>query len=292
MSSTLDTRLSQSTAGLEWLPVAAGLLALYVPSFYDLATTLWQKDEFAHGPIILAVVAWLIWDRRQALFAAPARTAPLPGFALLLFGLLIYAVGRSQDIILFEVGSLAPILAGVLLATRGWPGLRHFWFAILFIAFLVPLPGFFVDALTGPLKQNVSAIAEQLLYAAAYPIARNGVVLTIGQYQLLVADACSGLNSMFSLSALGLLYLYLMRYQSWLHNGLVLASILPTAFCANIVRVMILVLVTYHYGDAAGQGFVHNFSGMLLFIIALLGLFAFDALLRVAGAFFGRGRKA
>jgi exosortase B len=292
LAAVLETKPSQGTAGLEWLPVAAGLLVLYVPSFYDLATTLWQIDDYAHGPIILVVIAWLIWDRRQALFAAPARTAPLPGFALLLFGLLIYALGRSQDIILFEVGSLAPILAGVLLATRGWPGLGAFWFSILFIAFLVPLPGFFVDALTGPLKQNVSAVAEQLLYAAAYPIARNGVVLTIGQYQLLVADACSGLNSMFSLSALGALYLYLMRYRSWLHNGLVLASILPIAFCANIVRVMFLVLVTYHFGDAAGQGFVHNFSGMSLFIIALLGLFAFDALLRVAGAFFGRERKA
>ncbi len=156
--------------------------------------------------------------------------------------------------------------------------------------FLVPLPGFFVDALTGPLKQLVSAIAEQLLYAAGYPIARSGVVLTIGQYQLLVADACSGLNSMFSLSALGLLYLYLMRYKSWLHNGLLLASILPIAFCANIVRVMILMLVTYHFGDAAGQGLMHGFFGMVLFVIALLILFGFDSLLRLAGAFISRGK--
>jgi exosortase B len=292
MAVVLETNLARGTVGLQWLPVAAGLLALYVPTFYDFSTTLWQQDEGAHGPIILAVVAWLIWDRRQALMIAPARTAPLPGFALLVFGLLIYAVGRSQEISIFEVGSLVPVLAGALLAVRGWPGLCAFWFAILFIAYLVPMPGFLADALTGPLKQNVSAIAEQLLYAAGYPIARNGVVLTIGQYQLLVADACSGLNSMFSLSALGLLYLYLMRYQSWLHNGLVLASILPIAFCANIVRVMTLVLVTYHFGDAAGQGFAHSVAGMLLFIIALLGLLAFDALLRLAENFFGRGRTA
>ncbi|MBI1991283.1 MAG: exosortase, partial [Betaproteobacteria bacterium] len=178
----------------------------------------------------------------------------------------------------------------VLLVARGWAGIRALWFPLLFIVFLVPLPGFFVDALTMPLKQNVSVIAEQLLYVAGYPIARNGVVLTIGQYQLLVADACSGLNTMFSLSALGLLYLSLMRYLSWWHNGLILASILPIAFCANIVRVMILVLVTYHLGDAAGQGFLHNFSGMALFIIALLILFGFDALLRLFGGLFRRGR--
>jgi exosortase len=150
---------------------------------------------------------------------------------------------------------------------------------LVFIVYLIPLPGIFVDAVTGPLKQYVSAIAEQLLYVAGYPIARSGVVLTIGQYQLLIADACSGLNSMFSISAIGLLYLYLMRYTNWLHNGLVLASLLPIAFCANIVRVVILVLVTYHFGDAAGQGFLHGLSGMMLFVVGLILILLLDGVL-------------
>ena len=279
MSAVLDTKLFRGSVGFEWLPVVAGLLILYIPTFYDLASTDWKQDDFAHGPIILAVILWLIWDKRQVLLAAPTHAAPIPGVALLVFGLLLYVVGRSQEIMIFEVGALAPILSGVLLAMRGWPALRAFWFMLLFIAYLVPLPGFFVDALTLPLKQDVSVIAEQILYTAGYPIAHNGVILTIGQYQLLVADACSGLNSMFSLSALGLLYLYLMRYKSWLHNCLILASLLPIAFCANIVRVIILVLVTYHFGDAAGQGLVHGFSGMVLFIIALIAILLLDAIL-------------
>jgi exosortase/archaeosortase family protein len=70
-----------------------------------------------------------------------------------------------------------------------------------------------------------------------------------------------------------------MRYKSWLHNGLILASLLPIAFCANIVRVMFLVLVTYHYGDAAGQGFLHGFSGIVLFTIALIIIVLLDAIL-------------
>lgn len=279
MSAVLDAKPSQGAARLEWLPVLAGLLVLYVPAFYDLAATLWQDDDYAHGPIILAVIVWLIWDRRQVLLVAPTRAAPGPGFALLVFGLLLYVVGRSQNINVFAIGALVPILAGVLLAMRGWPSLRAFWFPIFFVAFLVPFPNVFVDAVTGPLKRNVSAVAEQILYAAGYPIARDGVMLTIGQYQLLVADACSGLNSMISLSALGLLYLYLMHYRNWLHNGLILASLLPIAFCANIVRVIILLLVTYHFGDAAGQGFLHGFSGMVLFMIALIILLLFDAIL-------------
>jgi len=279
MPAALDTKLLRGSTGFEWLPVVAGLLVLFVPTFYDLGTTLWQRDDFAHGPIVLAVIIWLIWDKRQVLLAAPARTAPGLGFTLLVFGLLLYITGRSQDIKLIEVGALIPILAGVILAMRGWPAFRALWFMLLFTGYLVPLPGFFVDRLTGPLKQNVSTIAEHILYAAGYPIAQNGVMLSIGQYQLLVSDACSGLNSMFSLSAVGLLYLYLMRYKSWLHNGLILASLLPIAFCANIVRVIILVLVTYHFGDAAGQGFVHSFSGMVLFVTALTVVLLFDAIL-------------
>jgi len=279
MSAVLESKRFRGAAGFEWLPVVAGLLILYVPTFYDLASMIWVRDGDAHGPIILAVIVWLIWDKRQVLLDTPNRTVPVPGFALLVFGLLLYVVGRSQAIMIFQVGALVPILAGVLLAMRGWPALRALWFMLLFIAYLVPLPGYFEDAMTLPLKQNVSVIATQILYAAGYPIAHEGVILTVGQYQLLVADACAGLNSMFSLSALGLLYLYLMRYQSWLHNGLILASLLPIAFCANIVRVIILVLVTYHFGDAAGQGFVHGFSGIVLFVIALIVMLLLDAIL-------------
>lgn len=283
MSAVLNSHPSPRTAGLEWLPVLAGLLLLYVPTFYGLATTLWQEDDHAHGPIILAVIVWLIWRERHALWAPAARTAPVPGIALLIFGLLLYAVGRSQDINLFEVGALAPILAGVVLAMRGWPALRALWFPILFVVFLVPFPNVFVDAATGPLKQGVSAVAEKILYATGYPIARDGVMLTIGQYQLLVADACSGLNSMISLSALGLLYLYLMQRKSWLHNGLILASILPIAFAANIVRVLMLVLITYYLGDAAGQGFLHGGAGIVLLLAALVAILLLDfILMRIA----------
>jgi exosortase len=152
----------------------------------------------------------------------------------------------------------------------------------MFLAFMVPLPGFIRIPLTGPLREYVSVIAEVGLRALDYPIARSGVILNIGPYQLLVADACSGINSMFALMALGLLYLYLMRYRSMWRNGILLTSILPIAFAANIVRVVTLVLVTYHFGDAAGQGVIHGLSGIGLFIIALLMLFSLDAALGAA----------
>ncbi|HSY27091.1 MAG TPA: archaeosortase/exosortase family protein, partial [Burkholderiaceae bacterium] len=147
-----------------------------------------------------------------------------------------------------------------------------------FMLFLVPLPGALIDAVTGPLKTQISIIAEALLYYLGYPIARSGVTIVIGSYQLLVSDACSGLHSMFSLSALGLFYLHLMQHRNWLRNGLIVTSILPIAFAANVVRVILLVLVTYHLGDAAGRGFLHGFAGMMMFVAALCSLFLLDGL--------------
>ena len=104
-------------------------------------------------------------------------------------------------------------------------------------------------------------------------------MLTIGTYQLLVADACSGLNSMFSLSAMGILYLYIMQHTSKLRIVLLLLSIWPVAFLANMLRVLILSLITYYLGDEAGQGFLHGFAGIMLFIAGLLFLMGLDGLL-------------
>jgi exosortase B len=278
-----DMELARNPAPCNWLawwPVALGLLALYGPTYYDMAHTLWNTEEQAHGPMVVGVSLWLMWQRRFALAESGDRPRVALGSAVLVCGLLIYAVGRSQDAMLLEAGSQIPVLGGVLLAACGRRAVRAFAFPLFFLIFSVPLPGLLVDSLTAPLKQFVSVAAEWLLYAAGYPIARNGVMLAIGQYQLLVADACSGLHSLFSLSALGLLYIYLMAYRSRTHNILLLASVLPIAVVTNVIRVVLLVLVTYYFGDAAAQGFIHGFAGLAMFAIALAVLFTLDGLFR------------
>lgn len=264
-------------AWIGWLPVAIGLLLLYGPNYYTYFHTIWDTEEQGHGPLILAVVIWLIWQKKDALVDPASVPRPVLGFVLLAFGLLLYVVGTSQDILMLAVGSHIPVLAGTVLIVRGAKSLQPLWFALFFLIFMIPLPGMVVDALTNPLKRHVSEIAEHILYSVGYPIARSGVTLTIGQYQLLVADACSGLHSLYSLTALGLLYLYLMRHTNVFRNGLLAAVILPIAFGANVIRVMFLVLVTYHLGDEAGQGFLHGLAGMVLFVAALLLLFLIDA---------------
>ncbi len=264
-----------------WLIALAGFAAMYLPVYWWAANGIWQSDEQAHGAIVFVVALWLFWTARTAVAEAPVRPAPLVGWPVFLIGLLLYIAGRAFNISIFEMASQIPVIAGALLLMRGWSALRAAWFPVFYLAFMIPLPGIFVDAITGPLKQSISDIVVSALYSLGYPIARSGVIISIGQYQLLVADACSGLHSMFSLSALGTLFMYIMGRKSLLHNTIMLASILPIAFFANIVRVIILVLVTYYLGDEAGQGFLHGTAGMVLMMAALIGFFLLDALLAV-----------
>jgi len=264
---------------VEWLPAWVGLLAMYVPTFYFLANGIWQGDDNAHGPIVLLVSLYFFWRGFAKVQSAPKMPSIAVGSTVLILGVLCYVLGRSQELLLLEVGSQIPVIAGLILIARGTQALKAIWFPIVFLVFMIPLPGFIVDSATGPLKQYVSLLVEHGLYVAGYPIARSGVVLSIGQYQLLVADACSGLHSMFSLSALGVLYLYMVQRRSAIHNILLLLSIWPIAFLANVIRVAALVLITYYFGDEAGQGFLHEFAGMILFVVALGFLVLFDEML-------------
>ncbi len=262
-----------------WWPVFLGLLVLYVPTYVDLASGPWTKDQNAHGPIVLAVVLWLIWQNRSVFATSEFKPNNLLGGITFGFGLLLYIFGRSQDILIFEVVSQIPVLIGTAVLIYGTKVVRSLWFPLFFLIFLIPLPGFVIDSVTGSLKQQVSVLVEHILYWFGYPVARSGVVLTVGPYQLLIADACSGLNSMFALSAMGILYIYLTARKNLAHNFLLLLSLLPIAFLTNVIRVITLVLVTYYFGDEAGQGFVHDFAGIMEFIIALLLLFLLDAIL-------------
>jgi exosortase B len=256
-----------------------GFALLYLPSYADLSTTIWASDEQGHGPIILAVSAWLLFNKRFELTQAPQRPLPSLGWPLLVFSLVLYALGRSQKIIIFEIGSQITLLTSLLLIFKGKSALRLAWFPLFFLLFMVPLPGALVATVTGPLKLAVSSVASSLLYEMGYPVARTGVIMSVGPYQLLVADACAGLNSMFTLEALGMLYMNLMNYTNVKRNVTLALLLVPIAFLANIVRVMILVLVTYHFGDEAGQGFVHGFAGMVLFMVALALMLVADKLL-------------
>jgi len=269
------------TGRLSFALLMGGLALLYVPTLVDLFNGLWRTDEQGHGPIVLGLVGWLFYRNGPAMRSVSSGgTDSRALWTLLLVSLLVYVLGRAQGIQVLEVGSAIGVVAALIGLNFGWSALRKAAFPLFFMLFIVPLPGALVDAITMPMKIAVSNVVEWILHGFGYPIGRSGVVLQIGSYSLLVADACAGLHTLFTLEALGLLYLNLVRHPSPVRNIAVGVLGIPIAFAANVTRVIVLVLLTYYFGDEVGQGFLHGFAGFLLFGSALLLLIGVDVLIR------------
>jgi len=285
MTTTLDSGTPDTAVAwpqrlaLGW-PVVLGMLLLYVPTLYDLWTGIWLTESYAHGPIILGLAVWLLMRQWPEMLARRAARPGRGAWPLAVFGLLMYVVGRSQEILMFEMASGVVLLCALIVFNYGWRALRRQWFPIFFMFFMLPLPSVIVDAVTIPMKMAVSYATEHLLFLFGYPIARSGVILQIGQYQLLVADACAGLQTLLTLESLGLFYLNVVRHTAAFRNVMLGLLIIPISFTANVIRVVTLTLITYYFGDAAGQGFLHGFAGMVLFVSALTLIIGIDSLLQ------------
>ena len=135
------------------------------------------------------------------------------GWTALLLGLALMFLARTQGVLTVETFSILPVIAGCVLLSAGWPMLRVLAFPIGFLFFAVPMPDWLIDAATVPLKVLISDLVTRILYAMGYPVAQNGVMIMIGSYQLMVKDACSGMNSIFALSAIGVFYAYAFRWD-------------------------------------------------------------------------------
>jgi exosortase B len=269
---------------------------MYGPTLYDLLKTdgLWTRPDYGHGPLILGISLFLLWRRwGAATDGLPPGThaAAWPIFAI---GALLYLSGRWFDAIVAEVGSLIWMIAGCVALLGGYRLLKALAFPLLFMLFAIPLPGFLLGPINDVMKVGVSAVAEPMLSAMGYAVARTGVIIQVEQYHLLVAEACAGMRTLLMLEALGILYLNLVRHASILRNVTLAILIVPISFAANVIRVVVLALVTVHFGDEAGQGFMHDFAGFALFMAGLALTVLADTALRAMSRVWNRlrGRAA
>ncbi|MDF0376797.1 exosortase B [Methylophilus sp. YYY-1] len=267
---------------LGYIAVILAVLILFVPVFYDLFVTVWNTDTQSHGPIVLAIGVWFFYFKTKQILEKQNNFKPNPylGWPFIVAGAALYLVGYSQSVYILSILSLVFILCGFICIIFSANTALKYWFALFFFVFLIPWPASVIDTITQPMKIAVSYAADHLLYMLDYPIARSGVILQIGQYKLLVADACAGLNSLFTLEAIGLLYINVINHQAFWRNVLLAVLIVPVSFISNVLRVCTLALITYHMGDEAGQGFLHNFSGMVLFMTALILIIVIDSLIQ------------
>jgi exosortase len=260
-------------------PAIVGFIALAVPTAVNLSKTAWTREAGEHGPLILATGLWLLWRQAGSL----GREAQ-PGHAWLsalifLPSLALHVFGRVFDFASLEVIGLLGVGLAMLHDAFGLKALLKNWFVILYLGFVVPPPGSMIDRVTAPLKQFVSEAAMRTVHLFGIPSSRQGVTIFVSKYQLLMEDACSGMNSLVGLTAISLLYIYLLRGSSARYALLMTAFVIPIAIVGNILRVIVLILLTYFAGDEVAQGFLHYTAGFVLFGLDLLLVFALDSLL-------------
>ena len=261
-------------------PIFLGFGIMAVPTIIRLAEQVWPMEIGAHGPIVLATGIWLLFHIRDEL-AALASKPPVPlavlGFAA---GVALYAFGRPYDLLALEAGGVYVFFLAAALLILGLRPMLNNIFPFLYLAFLIPIPGWILDQITSPLRMFVSAVSTGILEALGYPIDRQGIVIFIAQYRLLVEDACSGMNSLIGLVAVMLFYIYIIHRASLRYTLLLAAAIIPIAVIVNIVRVMALILLTYYAGDEVAQGFLHVTTGIALFAAALALTILLDKVLQ------------
>ncbi|MFZ2642450.1 MAG: exosortase/archaeosortase family protein [Verrucomicrobiia bacterium] len=281
-ATTLDFRDSQT-----WLHCLLGLMAAALVWFLYFANDSWWAEYvgylrgpdfmYSHAPLIPAVSLWLLWRQRHELLAAPRRTAEWAA-GLVVLALLMYWVGHKTSLWRLTMVSLILLIWAAPLYLWGWEVGRRLMFPMGFLLFAVPLN--FVTDLTNPLKRLVSAISTLLLNMGGVHVERSGAqIFSVphGRFQLEVADACSGINSLIALVTLATIYGYVTRQRQW-QRWVLVASAVPLAMFGNLVRVTSSAVV----GNLMGQeaiGVFDKFSTFLVFIPAIALMLAVDRLL-------------
>lgn len=242
----------------------------------------WAQDEnYSHGFLIPLISAYLLWERRQELAEASRdASGSWLGFALCLGSLAVFAVGRAGAEQFLQRVSLVTFLFGAALWVWGWGMVRATWFPLAFLLFMVPLPYLIYDSVAFPLKLFAARLATESLFYLGVPVFREGNIIHLASQTLEVADACSGIRSLLSLAALGVVYAYFTEAVTWKRLAII-ASTVPIAIAANAFRVTGTGILTHYVSPKAAEGFFHTFSGWLVFVVAFVLLFAVGGLLKL-----------
>jgi exosortase len=257
--------------------VIAGLAILYRDVVPELVRAWGTDDNYSHGYLIPPIAAYLAWERRKKFAAAPTGSS-LAGLLLVLGSVFVLAVGVLGIELFLTRVSLIGSLAGTLLFLYGWARLRVMVFPLAFLLLMVPIPAIIFNQIAFPLQLIASQFGEAVIRAVDIPVLREGNVLILANISLEVAEACSGIRSLISLLTLGIVFGYVGDARNWV-RVLIALSAIPVAVIANGARVAGTGVAAHYYGQAAAEGFFHEFSGWLVFIAAFAMMLLFHRVL-------------
>lgn len=257
---------------------AALLFACFAPTFRELVAEWILRPEFSHGFLMVAVAGWMVWERR-AEFARLERCASIPGALVVAVCLGFLLLGEMKLSWFLKPYAFVGCAGGLVWAFHGWKGVRAF-FPVLVVLFLMcPLPGRVERDLTLPLKRSAAILATGLLDVSGIHATLEGNIIHLpGIDQLWVADACSGIRSLISLSSLAILAALFWK-RHWLLRLVVVLSCVPIAILVNSLRIWLTGFLSVKVSPDAAQGFFHFFEGLVLFGAAALLLWGWTALL-------------
>jgi len=271
------SKMKISSAVFPWIVY----MFMFVSSLYGYinAKGLVNTDE----PLLFATVLVVFWIERQAVIASLFQDGelgyPLYGVFALCFGLMIYIAGQLYPFIYFEIWGLFIMASAMVIAFAP----KEYARSALFIGFagtvFVVLGRVAPELLSSELAKGLAAVTAHIISSLLFPVTSNGVTLYFGPYSAEVAHACSGMNSIFSLFALSVLYLREGVQRKLWHIGILIALVIPVAVITNLLRVIILVLITWYFGNRYAQGIYHDLTGIMVFVIALVLLATIDQIM-------------
>jgi exosortase len=254
--------------GTAFLLVAIGFATLYWNVVRALVAD-WTIDEnYSHGFLIVPLALYLVWERRTQVAAMPARPAGF-GLVVIAASLVTLTVGVLGSEAFLTRISMLGTLGGAILFLGGWCHLRALMFPLAFLLLMIPVPALVFNEIAFPLQIFASRAGELALSALRIPVLREGNVLVLANTSLEVAEACSGIRSLVSLLTLGIVYGYFSDARSWV-RVVIAVSTVPVAVVANGVRVAGTGIAAHFIGPAAAEGFLHTFSGWLVFIVSFV----------------------
>jgi len=228
----------------------------------------WATDgNYSHGFLIIPLAAYFVWERRARLAGLPIRPSTV-GLALIALSLMVMIAGTLGAELFLARVSMVGVLAGAVLFVAGWPHLRALAFPLAFLLLMIPIPAIIFNRAAFPLQLLASEFGTQLLSAAGIPVLREGNVIVLARTSLEVAEACSGIRSLISLLTLGIVLGYFSDRRSWVRTTVTLATV-PIAIVTNGLRVAGTGVAAHFYGPQAAEGFLHAFSGWLMFAVAI-----------------------
>jgi exosortase len=254
---------------------------LYGPILGRLVGQWWSDPNFSHGffvPAFTAYVVWQDWAHLRTIVPAPSNW----GLPVILFSLVILIVGVFGAELFVSRMSLLLLIAGIIIFLRGWATLRAVLFPLLFLVLMVPIPAIVFSQITFPLQILASKLSAWLLPFLGVPVLREGNVINLPAMPLEVAEACSGIRSLLSLTTLAIMYGFLLEKRIGIRILLGLASI-PIAVAANGLRIVGTGLLVQYWDPDKAEGFFHAFSGWLIFVVSLMMLFVFHRFLGMLG---------